>query len=107
MLRSIFAVVLAANLHAESPNPFQLPPGFVIEKVAGPPLVLHPMMGGFDEQGRLFLAESAGHNLKAEDLRKELPIFIRLLAPADASGRFVKSSVFADKMTFPMGSLWH
>jgi hypothetical protein len=44
---------------------FKLPPGFVIEVVAAPPLVHHPMMANFDERGRLFLAESSGLNLRA------------------------------------------
>lgn len=87
--------------------PIQVPPGFVVERVAGPPLVEHPMMAGFDERGRLFIAESAGHNLPGPQLLKDPPNFIRLLEPADASGRFTKSSIFADKMTFPMGALWH
>src|SRR5262245_35605636 len=43
----------------------KVPAGFVVERVAGPPLVERPMMGAFDERGRLFLAESAGKNLKA------------------------------------------
>src|SRR2546421_3318009 len=66
---------------------FQLPPGFSIEKVAAPPLVEHPMMACFDDRGRLFIAESAGQNLKAADLVKSPPNFIRVLDPADASGR--------------------
>jgi putative membrane-bound dehydrogenase-like protein len=86
---------------------FQLPPGFVIECVAAPPLVEHPMMACFDERGRLFIAESAGQNLKADDLRKTLPNFIRVLEPADDRGVFRKGHIFADKLTFPMGVLWH
>src|SRR5690349_11870835 len=38
----------------------RLPEGFVVERVASAPLVEHPMMAGFDEKGRLFVAESAG-----------------------------------------------
>src|SRR5262245_37839485 len=86
---------------------FQLPPGFVIEKVAEAPLVEHPMMACFDERGRLFIAESAGQNLPAKELIKTPPNFIRVLDPADESGRFHKGHVFADKLTFPMGVLWH
>ena len=37
---------------------FKVPPGFVVEQVAGPPLVEHPMMGCFDDQGRLYVAEA-------------------------------------------------
>jgi putative membrane-bound dehydrogenase-like protein len=86
---------------------FKLPPGFVIEVVAAPPLVHHPMMANFDERGRLFLAESSGLNLKADELLKQLPNKVLLLEGVDAKGCFTKSRVFADKMTFPSGALWH
>src|SRR5262249_29491622 len=87
--------------------PFKVPPGFVVEKVAGPPLVEHPVMAGFDDRGRLYVAESAGLNLKAEQLLKELPNSIKLLEDTQGTGTFDKATVFADKMTFPMGVLWH
>jgi putative membrane-bound dehydrogenase-like protein len=90
-----------------TPMPFKVPPGFVVERVAAAPLVEHPMMACFDERGRLFIAESAGKNLNARDLLKDPPNFIRLLEDTKGSGRFDKSTVFADKMTFPMGVLWH
>src|SRR5437867_3584482 len=85
----------------------KVPPGFVVELVAGPPLVNHPMMANFDERGRLFLAESSGLNLKADELLKQLPNKVLLLEDVDAQGRFQKSRVFADKMTFPSGALFH
>src|SRR5262245_53654355 len=109
---AILAGALGLAPHSALPpdpagEPFQLPPGFVIEKVAAPPLVEHPMMACFDERGRLFIAESAGQNLPAKELIKAPPNFIRVLDPADESGRFHKGHVFADKLTFPMGVLWH
>jgi putative membrane-bound dehydrogenase-like protein len=85
-----------------------VPPGFVVERVAGPPLVDYPMVACFDERGRLFVAHAAGRNVRgADELLKQLPNSIRLLEPADADGRFHKSTVFADKMTLPTGALWH
>jgi putative membrane-bound dehydrogenase-like protein len=96
-----------AKPHAAEAAPFRVPPGFVIEKVAGPPLVEHPVMAGFDDRGRLFVAESAGRNLKAEQLLKELPDSIKLLEDVDGQGIFTRATVFADKMTFPMGALWY
>jgi putative membrane-bound dehydrogenase-like protein len=85
----------------------QVPPGFIVEHVAGPPLVQHPMMACFDERGRLFVAEAAGVNLKADELLKNPPNLIRLLEDTDGDGRFDKSTIFADKMTLPMGALWY
>jgi putative membrane-bound dehydrogenase-like protein len=84
-----------------------VPPGFIVERVAGPPLVEHPYMACFDERGRLFVADAAGVNLAYEDLAKKLPNRIRLLEDTDGDGRFDKGTIFADRMTFPMGVLWH
>ena len=51
---------------------FTLPPGFKIEKVAGPPLVDRPINCAFDELGRLYVTESSGSNENVqEQLRKK------------------------------------
>ncbi|MCA9116852.1 MAG: hypothetical protein KDA79_17350, partial [Planctomycetaceae bacterium] len=72
-----------------APQPLpRVPAGFTIERVAGSPLVQYPMMGGFDEQGRLYLAASAGKNLRAEPLQEELPNFVQRLEDTDGDGRF-------------------
>src|SRR5262245_20720792 len=93
---------------AEPPAaPFNVPPGYMVEKVAGPPLVQHPMFACFDDRGRLYVADSGGKNLKAEDLLKELPSRILRLEDTNGDGIFDKSIVFSDKMSFPMGVLWH
>jgi putative membrane-bound dehydrogenase-like protein len=84
-----------------------VPPGFVVERVAGPPLVEHPTFACFDDRGRLFVAESAGLNLPAAQLLSQLPDRILLLEDTDGDGRFDKRTVFADRMSFPMGVLWH
>lgn len=84
-----------------------VPDGFTVEKVAGPPLVRYPMMANFDERGRLYVAESAGMNLRANELEEQLPNLIRRLEDTDGDGIFDKSTVFADKMTLPMGALWY
>jgi putative membrane-bound dehydrogenase-like protein len=84
-----------------------VPKGLEVELVAGPPLVRYPMMGCFDDQGRLYLAEAAGLNLRTAELEKQLPNFIRRLVDTDGDGIFDSSTIFADKMTFPQGVLWH
>src|SRR5712692_3253229 len=85
--------------------PFQLPPGFVAERVAGPPLVEHPLMAALDDRGRLFVAESAGLSLPAPDLLKQLPNSIRVLEDTDGDGRYDRGTTFADRMSMPMGVL--
>jgi putative membrane-bound dehydrogenase-like protein len=85
----------------------RVPDGFTIERVAAAPLIKHPMLANFDERGRLFIAASAGKNLRTAELETELPNFIRMLEDTDGDGTFDRSTIFADKMTLPMGALWY
>ncbi|MBV9123363.1 MAG: HEAT repeat domain-containing protein, partial [Planctomycetes bacterium] len=87
--------------------PFQVPPGFVAELVAEPPLVEYPMFACFDDRGRLYVVDSAGVNWLPEQLSKDPPHRIRLLEDRDGDGRFDQSKVFADRLTYPQGVLWH
>ncbi len=86
---------------------FTLPDGFEIEVAAKSPLVDRPITADFDELGRLYVTDSSGSN---EPVVKQLanPTHrIVRLEDTDGDGRFDKSVVFADKMMFPEGSLWH
>lgn len=89
------------------PQQITVPDGFTAELVAGPPLVTHPTMGCLDDQGRLFICNNAGVNQSAEELEQNLPNSIRMLEDTDNDGRYDKATVFADKMTYPMGGAWH
>ncbi|MBT3891631.1 MAG: dehydrogenase, partial [Planctomycetaceae bacterium] len=89
------------------PQQIDVPEGFSIELVAGPPLVEHPTFATFDDHGKLYVCNNAGVNLSADDLEAQLPNSINLLEDTDGDGKFDKSTVFADKMTFPMGGVWH
>jgi putative membrane-bound dehydrogenase-like protein len=101
------AVAWIADARAVDDPQWQVPEGFTVELVAGPPLVNHPTMGGFDPQGRLYICDGPGENMPAKDLLAKLPNNIRRLEDTDGDGKFDKSTMFADKMTFPMGALWH
>lgn len=96
---------------AESPAnrlaSIQVPEGWTVELAADPGLVSFPMMAGFDELGRLYVADSAGVNLPRAELEKQKPSCIRRLEDTDGDGRFDKSTLFADQLTFPQGALWH
>jgi putative membrane-bound dehydrogenase-like protein len=84
----------------------QVPDGFSIERVAGEPLVIFPMFAAFDERGRLFVAESSGLDLYAELNAQTRKCRVKLLEDRDGDGRFETSTVFADKLVFPMGLVW-
>src|SRR5260370_18063188 len=72
ILVSIFFLdSFAGPIRKEQEKPrFQVPPGFIVEKVAGPPLVRYPLFAAFDDRGRLFRAEGPGTNLPADELLK-------------------------------------
>jgi putative heme-binding domain-containing protein len=120
LVASASCTVLAAILLGAAPeNPrlgatektpapvFQVPPGFVVEKVAGPPLVQFPLFAAFDDRGRLYVAEGTGTNLPGEELVKRKLGRIILLEDTDGDGKFDTSKVFADQLVFPQGVLWH
>jgi len=100
LAQSSAAGLLAADLP-------RVPPGFTITRVTTPEMVKHPTMACFDDRGRLYVCESAGTNAKAADLLKEPQDKIVRLEDTDGDGTFDKSVVFADKLVFPQGVLWH
>jgi glucose/arabinose dehydrogenase len=78
-----------------------------VELAAGSPLVQHPLMACFDDRGRLYVCDAAGVNLDEKELEQQLPNGIRRLEDSDGDGRFDRSTIFADGMTFPNGGVWH
>ncbi|MCX7419831.1 MAG: c-type cytochrome [Planctomycetia bacterium] len=86
---------------------FSLPEGFTIELVAGPPLVNRPITASFDEEGRLYVSDSSGTNDPSAKQLIDKPHRVVRLEDTDGDGKFDKSSVFADKLMFPEGTLWH
>jgi putative membrane-bound dehydrogenase-like protein len=89
------------------PHNFTVPEGFEVEIVAGPPLVNRPISADFDEQGRLYVTDSSGFSERADKQLELKPHRIVRLEDTDGDGKFDKSIVFADKMMFPEGALWH
>ena len=55
--------------------------------VAGPPLVDRPIVADFDEQGRLYVADSSGSNDKVEKQLAKKPHRIVRLEDTDGDGR--------------------
>lgn len=85
---------------------FRLPDGFALEQVAGPPLVDRPITADFDEQGRLYVADSSGSNEPVAVQVKKKPHRIVRLEDVDGDGTFDRRTIFADGMMFPEGTMW-
>ena len=83
-----------------------VPPGFEVERVAGPPLVDRPIVADFDDEGRLYVADSSGSNDRVEKQLADRPHRIVRLEDTNGDGRFDASVVFADKMMLPEGTMW-
>lgn len=86
---------------------FTLPDGFEIEVAAKLPLVDRPITMDFDELGRLYVADSSGSNDPVQKQLANPTHRIVRLEDTDGDGRFDKRVIFADKMMFPEGTLWH
>jgi putative membrane-bound dehydrogenase-like protein len=102
----VIAVAWVSDIAVPAELP-HVPDGYTVQLVAGSDLVQHPMMGCFDERGRLFICESAGTNRPASELIADPQDSIRVLEDTDGDGAFDKSTVFADKLVFPQGCLWY
>ncbi|MCZ6792248.1 MAG: HEAT repeat domain-containing protein [Planctomycetota bacterium] len=85
---------------------FTVPDGFEVELAAGPPLVDRPITADFDEEGRLYVSDSAGVNDKVQKQLETRPHRILRLEDTDGDGRFDRRTVFADRMMFPEGTMW-
>ena len=106
MLPVLAAHAVRARQTASQPSSLRVPPGFTIERVAGPPLVDRPIVADFDDQGRLYVADSSGSNDRVEKQLEDRPHRIVRLEDKDGDGRFDTSVVFADRMMLPEGTMW-
>ncbi len=99
------AVVQQARPQTPLPK-HTLPEGYTLEWAAAAPLVTHPIMGCLDERGRLFIGDGVGVNWNKAQLEANPPNRVLLLEDGDSDGYYEKSTIFADKMTFPQGACW-
>jgi putative membrane-bound dehydrogenase-like protein len=100
------SVAAAGETRLNNGRTFALPDGFSIELIAGPPLVDRPIVADFDDEGRLYVADSSGSNDPVQKQLQEKPHRILRLEDTDGDGRFDRRTIFADKMMFPEGAMW-
>lgn len=99
--------LLTAGEQVLNGHTFTLPDGFVIEVAAKAPLVDRPITMDFDERGRLYVTDSSGSNEPTAKQLENPTHRIRRLEDVDGDGVYDKSTLFADKMMFPEGTLWY
>jgi len=85
--------------------PVIVPAGFKASSAVAPGLVKYPVLGSFDERGRLYVLEVAGPLVQSDVLKgKPLHRIVRL-DDTDGDGVFDTSAVFADGIPFAQGCL--
>ncbi|MEZ0276437.1 MAG: hypothetical protein ACAH88_16120, partial [Roseimicrobium sp.] len=57
-------------------------------------------------RGRLYVGDAVGLNWNKKQLEANPPNRVLMLEDANRDGVFEKSTVFADKLTFPQGAVW-
>ena len=85
---------IAPTAPADAVATIRVLPGFRVEQVAAEPLVLDPVAMAFDEAGRLFIVEMCDYSEQEHD-------FVSLLVDSDEDGRFDRSTVYADHLSWP------
>lgn len=89
-----------------TPPKADLPAGLELVTAAAAPLVTHPIMGCLDDKGRLFVGDATGVNWNKAQLEANPPNRVLMLEDTDHDGVYDRSTIFADKMTFPQGACW-
>ncbi len=82
---------------ADALKTFEVHPGFRIEQVAAEPLTVDPVAMAFDENGRLYVVEMTDYSEQDRDMIGH----VRLLEDTDGDGKFDRSTVFLDKLSWP------
>ena len=86
---------------------FTLAEGMTIELAVDSQLCPRPITASFDDQGVLYVADSSGSNDPVKQQLENPTHRILRLRDMDGDGSFDSSTVFADRMMFPEGTLWY
>ncbi len=84
-----------------------VPDGFVVERVAQTQMVPRPIEMDFDDKGRLYVSDSSGTNDKPDKQLVDRPHRVVRLEDINGDGVYDKQTIFADRMMFPEGVMWH
>ncbi len=85
----------------------QVADGYEVELAADPTLVGRPIAVARDEKGRLYVTDSGGMTERAELQLAAKPHSIRRLEDINGDGVYDLSTLYAEKLMFPEGCLWH
>ena len=89
---------------ADSLKKIRVREGFAVELVASEPLTMDPVAIDWSADGRLWVVEMADYPLGTDGKGKPGGR-VRVLEDTDGDGRYDKSTLFADGLTFPTGLL--
>jgi putative heme-binding domain-containing protein len=81
--------------------------GWTVAAAVASGLVERPVEASFDDRGRLYVTEVTGTNEPPEVQRAKAPHRLLRLEDTDGDGVFDHRVVFADRLGFPEGVLWH
>src|SRR4051794_24261789 len=82
---------------AEALSAFKIHPGFRLELVAAEPLVTDPVSVCYDADGRLYAVEMRGYPYP----EKSPTGYVRRLEDVDGDGRFDRSTIFVEGLSWP------
>lgn len=99
--------LLQAEEVAVGSHLFRIPDGYELQVAAGPDLVARPIAVARDEQGALYVTDSAGMSDRADKQLELKPHSVRKLIDRDGDGRYDESVLFAGGLMFPEGCLWY
>ena len=81
--------------------------GWTVSLAVPEALVARPVEASCDNKGRLYVTEVSGTNEPPEMQLKKAPHRLLRLEDGDGDGVFERRTVFADRLGFPEGVLWH
>jgi len=97
--------LFASEAEPTAKIPVDVPTGFQVQLAVSQPLVERPMFAAFDNVGGLYVLDSGGVN--GTDRGTKPPDVVRYLTDTNSDGIYDKSIIFADKIVFGTGLVYH